>query len=202
MEELKPLIVTFVVLFVIIGFFLFIFQDKEPAMTETPDQTKQENGITLQKEMEKLTIKSSAFKNNDSIPPKYTCDGDNVNPLIEILNVPKEAKSLALVMEDPDATGGVTWDHWLLWNIDPQTNYIEEDNVPSGAVQGRTSFGSARYGGPCPPRGSKPHRYMFRVYALDTVLNLAEGEPKSALLKAMEGHVLAEGLLIGLYERQ
>ncbi len=152
--------------------------------------------------MENLTIKSSAFKNNEFVPVKYTCDGDNVNPLIEILNVPKEAKSLALVMDDPDATGGVTWVHWLVWNINPQTNYIEEDNLPQGAIEGKTSFGKTGYGGPCPPRGSKPHRYMFKVYALDIALGLMEGEGKTELTKAMEGHVLAEGLLTGLYSRK
>ncbi|KKU93978.1 MAG: PEBP family protein [Candidatus Jorgensenbacteria bacterium GW2011_GWA1_48_13] len=199
MEELKPFLITFVVLFVVIGVFYLIFQNAGPLFMKAPSEQPQ---AVSTKTMGTLTIKSSAFKNNDPIPAKYTCDGDNVNPLIEILNVPKEAKSLALVMDDPDATGGVTWDHWLVWNINPQTNYIEEDNLPQGAIEGKTSFGKSSYGGPCPPRGSKQHRYMFKVYALNIMLGLMEGEGKTELTKAMEGHVLAEGTLIGLYQRK
>lgn len=156
----------------------------------------------LSYDMGNIVLKSSAFKNNDLIPTKYTCDGENVNPLIEILNMPAEAKSLALIMDDPDATGGVTWDHWLMWNIDPKTHYIPEDSVPAGAILGKTSFGKTGYGGPCPPKGSKPHRYMFKIYALDTLLDLAEGAAKSELLKSMEDHILDEGLIIGLYGRR
>ena len=152
--------------------------------------------------MGNLVIKSSAFKNNDFIPTRHTCDGDNVNPFIEILNAPAETKSIALIMDDPDATGGVTWVHWLLWNMEPKTHYIPEDNVPGNAVLGTTSFGKIKYGGPCPPRGSEPHRYMFKVYALDSVLDLAEGALKEDLEKAMEGHVLDDGVLIGLYQRK
>jgi len=152
--------------------------------------------------MGNLVIKSSAFKNNDFIPARHTCDGDNVNPFIEILNAPAGTKSIALIMDDPDATGGVTWDHWILWNMEPKTHYIPEDSIPGNAILGTTSFGKTGYGGPCPPKGSKPHRYMFKVYALDSVLALNEGASKSELLKAMEGHVLDDGLLIGLYGRK
>ncbi len=199
MYLLKPLIIAFVVLFVVIGILYLIFQNTGPLIV---GKSREQPQKTSTKTMGTLTIKSSAFKNNETIPAKYTCDGENVNPLLEILNVPKEAKSLALIMDDPDATGGVTWDHWLVWNIDPQTNYIEEDNLPQGAIEGKTSFGKTGYGGPCPPKGSKPHRYMFKVYALDIRLGLMEGEGKTELTKAMEGHVLAEGLLIGLYSRK
>lgn len=108
---------------------------------------------------------------------------------------------MVLIMDDPDAPAG-TWDHWIMWNIEPKTHYIEEGSLPAGAVLGTTSFGRTGYGGPCPPRGDKPHRYMFKAYALDNVLDLDEGVSKSELLKAMEGHVLDEGLLIGLYARK
>lgn len=199
MDLLKPLLIAFVVLFVVIGVFYLIFQNAGPFITGKGPGEPQ---TISTKPMGTLTIKSSAFKNNEEIPSKYTCDGENVNPLLEILNVPKEAKSLALVMDDPDATGGLTWDHWLVWNINTQTNYIEEDNLPQGAIEGKTSFGKTGYGGPCPPKGSKPHRYMFKVYALDIRLGLMEGEGKTELTKAMEGHVLAQGTLIGLYQRQ
>ena len=152
--------------------------------------------------MGNMIIKSSAFKDGQEIPVKHTCDGENINPLFEILNIPAEAKSLVFIMDDPDATGGVTWDHWVLFNIEPKTHYISEDSLPPGAVQGKTSFGKERYGGPCPPRGSKPHRYMFKAYALDTMLHLSEGVSKEDVLKAVEGHVLDEGVLMGLYGRK
>jgi len=202
MDLLRPLpafLILLVVLFVIIGGFYVIFPNSGPFLGGKGPANQQ---TISTKPMGTLTIKSSAFKNNETIPRKYTCDGENVNPLIEILGVPKEAKSLALIMDDPDATGGVTWTHWLVWNIDPQTTYIEEDTLPPGAIEGKTSFGKTGYGGPCPPRGSKPHRYMFKVYALDITLGLMEGEGKTELMKAMEGHVLAEGTLTGLYQRK
>jgi Raf kinase inhibitor-like YbhB/YbcL family protein len=152
--------------------------------------------------MGNIVVKSSAFKEGGTIPEKHTCDGENVNPLLEILGAPEGTKTLALIMDDPDATSGGVWVHWLIWNIEPKTQYIHEDNLPAGAVLGTTSFGKIGYGGPCPPRGNEPHRYMFKVYALDSVLDLAEGAKKEELLQAMEGHVLDEGVLIGLYARK
>jgi Raf kinase inhibitor-like YbhB/YbcL family protein len=150
----------------------------------------------------KMILKSSAFKPGEFIPPKFTCDGEDVNPLLEIRDVPADAKSLALIVDDPDATRGTTWVHWLLWNIDPRTQYISEDSVPFGAILGKTDFGYLRYGGPCPPRGSKPHRYMFKLYALDKMLDLPEGSTKADLERAMAGHILAEASLVGLYGRK
>lgn len=174
--------------------------------------------------MDRLILKSSAFQNNDFIPKKFTCAGENINPPLEIGNVPEGARSLVLIMDDPDArlpmsergdggqaTGGVTWDHWLLWNIPPETQSIKEDDVPIYAVQGTTSFGDLKYGGPCPPaspkreRGELPgkaHRYMFKLYALDRKLSLTRGAVKSEIEKAMEENILAETVLIGLYERK
>jgi len=149
-----------------------------------------------------FAIKSSVFKDGEFIPSRYTCDGENINPLLEIKNVPPGTKSLVLIMDDPDATRGVTWDHWLLFNIDPKTHYIAEDSVPVGAYQGRNSWGNINYGGPCPPRGSKPHRYFFKVYALDTLLDLPEGATKQEIEQAMKNHIIAEAVLIGLYQRE
>lgn len=151
--------------------------------------------------MGNLLLKSSAFKGGGFIPAKHTCDGEDVNPLIEILNVPEGTKSTVLIMDDPDAPAG-TWDHWILWNMDPKTHYIPEDSVPGSALQGKTSFSRPGYGGPCPPKGDKAHRYMFKVYALDVLLDLAEGASKQELLQAMEGHILEQGTLTGLYARK
>lgn len=151
--------------------------------------------------MKTFILKSSAFKEGETIPAKHTCDAENVNPLLEIKNVPEGIKSLALILDDPDATGGVTWDHWLLWNIDPRTQYISEDNIPAGAVQGINSFGKIKYGGPCPPKGASAHRYMFKLFALDTTLSLTEGATKAELEGAIANHVLNETTLIGFYAR-
>lgn len=147
-------------------------------------------------------MESPEFKNNGLIPKKFTCDGENINPKLEFQNIPEETKSLVLIMDDPDATGGITWDHWLIWNIDPKRKYIEEDEIPKDAVLGSTSFGEIKYGGPCPPKGNNPHRYMFKLYALDTKLNLSRGALKSQLENAMEGHILDQTVLIGLYGRK
>lgn len=151
--------------------------------------------------MSNFQLKSAAFKPNELIPAKFTCDGENINPLLEIKGVPENAKSLVLIMDDPDATRGQTWDHWLVFNIDPKTQYIEENNVPAGAIQGNNSWPKTEYGGPCPPKGSRPHRYMFKLYALDTMLDLEDGVTKDNLEKAMTGHILEQAVLIGLYQR-
>lgn len=151
--------------------------------------------------MEEMKIKSSSFKDGETIPTKYTCDGEDVNPLLEIRHVPEEAKSLALIVDDPDASRGVPWDHWLVWNIPPRTQYIQESVVPSNAVQGVSSGGKVKYMGPCPMKGKDPHRYIFSLYALDKELELAEGASKDELLRAMEGHIIARAELVGMYGR-
>lgn len=145
-----------------------------------------------------IVISSPAFSSGGKIPQKYTCDGSNVNPPLQIKGVPETAKSLALIMDDPDAPGGV-WVHWLVWNVDPKTTEFSEKSVPRDASQGTTDFGDAKYGGPCPPSGT--HRYFFKVYALDTTLALSGTSKKAALENAMSGHILAEGSLMGTYSR-
>jgi Raf kinase inhibitor-like YbhB/YbcL family protein len=142
-----------------------------------------------------LTISSPAFKEGADIPAKYTCQGENINPEIDILGIPKEAKTLALIMEDPDAPHG-TFDHWLLWNMNP-IDKIAENSLPG--IPGTNSSGEVKYKGPCPPSGS--HRYYFKVYALDTVLPLAEGERKEELTRQMKGHIVAKGELMGRYKK-
>lgn len=146
-----------------------------------------------------MTITSSAFVNTGDIPVEYTADGRDVNPPLAIRGVPAEAKSLVLIMDDPDAPVGV-WDHWIMWNIPPDTTDIAPGSVPPGAVQGANGWGRADYGGPSPPSGK--HRYFFRLYALDTTLDLQPGARKDAVESAMEGHILAEAELVGLYSRE
>ncbi len=148
-----------------------------------------------------LIIKSSAFREGENIPAKHTCDGDNVSPFLEIRGAPHETKSFVLVLDDPDATNGVVWDHWVMWNILPDTKYIAEDSIPEGAHQGLTSFGHMKYGGPCPPKGSAAHRYVFTLYAIDTMLDIPESSTKADVKKAIEGHVLDEAQLMGKYGR-
>jgi Raf kinase inhibitor-like YbhB/YbcL family protein len=114
-------------------------------------------------------------------------------------NVPQAAKSLALIVDDPDAPAG-TWVHWVLWNISPSTKDLKENTVPQGAEQGMNDFRKRSYGGPCPPYGT--HRYFFKLYALDTTLSLGPNTTKASLEKAMTGHIMAQGELIGLYKRK
>lgn len=149
--------------------------------------------------MSGLKMTSPVFENNGNIPAKYTCDGKDVNPPLLIENVPANTKSLALIVDDPDAPRG-TWVHWVVWNIDPQTGEIKEDSVPKNAKQGMNDFRKKDYGGPCPPSGT--HRYFFKLYALDTVLTIGQDSTKADLEKAMKGHILEEGSLIGLYKRK
>ncbi len=149
--------------------------------------------------MSTLTISSPAFKHNEHIPTKFTCDGADVSPQLLIGNVPAGTKSLALIIDDPDAPRG-TWVHWVVWNISPDTKEIREGAVPSGALQGMNDFRQLDYGGPCPPSGT--HRYFFKLYALDTLLGLGGGASKANLERAMAGHTLARAELIGRYSRK
>jgi len=145
--------------------------------------------------MKELLVKSPAFEKNKLIPSKYTCDGDDVSPPLTIEGIPEKTKSLVLIMEDPDATAGL-WVHWLVWNI-PPTAEIQENSVPG--TEGLNTNKKNSYHGPCPPWGT--HRYFFKVYALDTHLNLGALSEKEALENAMQSHILANGELIGLYRR-
>lgn len=146
-----------------------------------------------------MKIESSAFKNNEYIPSKYTCDGENINPPLKISGIPQNTQSLVLIVDDPDSPTG-TWVHWTVFNIDPKIQEISENSVPEGAVEGITDFGSIGYGGPCPHSGT--HRYFFKLYALDAKLDLLAGSSKKEIEKAMEGHILDKAELIGLYSRK
>lgn len=151
------------------------------------------------KDMSSLKISSPAFRHNGTIPTKFTCDGDDISPALAIEGVPEGARSLALIVDDPDAPSK-TWVHWVVWNIDPKTEVIAEGGVPKGALQGMNDFRKLDYGGPCPPSGT--HRYFFKLYALDTVLHLAKGATKAELEQTMKGHIIDQAELIGLYSRK
>jgi len=146
----------------------------------------------------RMKIQSPQFDQNAPIPAIFTCDGDNISPPLAISGVPEEAKSLALIVDDPDAPAG-TWVHWTVWNIPPQTPLIEAGNAPAGSVQGVTSSGRAGYGGPCPPSGT--HHYFFKLYALDAVLDLSAKAKAAELEAKMVPHVLDKAGLIGVYGR-
>ncbi len=150
-----------------------------------------------------IKIKSPAFVPGGKIPGKYTCDGMDISPPLAWTSGPEGTKTFALICDDPDAPMG-TWVHWVLFNlpadiIELRENVPPERELESGAKQGMNDFRKIGYGGPCPPGGT--HRYYFKLYALDTEINLEAGATKSELLKAMEDHILAEGQLMGKYER-
>ncbi len=146
-----------------------------------------------------MQIRSPAFENNQRIPDQFTCQGENVNPPLVIANVPPQAKTLVLIIEDPDAPIG-TWDHWLVVNIDPTTREIPISSVPPGSTQITNSFGQVEYGGPCPPPGPV-HRYFFKLFALDTPIDAEKVNDKNGLIYTMENHVLAQAELVGTYSR-
>ncbi|KKT29064.1 hypothetical protein A3I36_00240 [Candidatus Giovannonibacteria bacterium RIFCSPLOWO2_02_FULL_45_28] len=152
-----------------------------------------------------MRIESPVFGHNQSIPEKYTCDGQNINPALKISGVPENAKSLALIVDDPDATRGITWIHWVILNIGGEKLEngrleITENNVPTGSLELKTSFGKPGYGGPCPPPnqdksiGKGTHRYFFKLYALDT--------EKINSVEEIPAHTIASAELIGLYNRK
>src|SRR6267143_6904934 len=146
----------------------------------------------------RMKIVSSAFQQAGNIPTKFTCDGEDMSPPLQITGVPAEAKSLALIADDPDAPGGL-FTHWLIWNIPPQSNSIAEGSAPKG-VQGTNDFGKSGYRGPCPPPGT--HRYSFKIFALDRELELRSSAKRSQVHAAMKGHVIAQGELVGRYARR
>lgn len=151
-----------------------------------------------------ITLTSTAFEDNAMIPAKYTCDGEDISPPLKWDGVPKGTKSIALICDDPDAPIG-TWAHWVLFNLPLQTRELQENfpddaTLPNGASQGISDFGRTGYGGPCPPGGT--HRYFFKIYALDIKIYSGAAANKAQLEKAMAGHILAQGKLMGKYKRR
>jgi Raf kinase inhibitor-like YbhB/YbcL family protein len=151
-----------------------------------------------------MKVESSAFSQGQPIPPKHTCDGPDVSPDLRWSDAPAETKSYALIADDPDAPMG-TWVHWVLYNVPANSDALPEglpkQAAAGGAVQGKNDFGHVGYGGPCPPPG-KPHRYLFKLYALDTTLTLRNGATKKDVEAAMQGHILANAELVGTYQRR
>jgi len=162
-----------------------------------------QNTETVGGEKIQIKVKSTAFEEGGMIPKRYTCDGMDISPPLAWTSIPEGTKSIALICDDPDAPMG-TWVHWVLFNLPPDTKQLSE-NVPpqkklgNGALHGINDFRKIGYGGPCPPSGT--HRYYFKVYALNTEINLKAGITKTKLQKAMKKHILAEGQLMGKYSR-
>src|SRR6476469_4451859 len=146
-----------------------------------------------------ISVTTPAFQAGGDIPAKFTCNGANANPELKINGVPNEAKSLVLIVDDPDALRGL-FTHWIVWNIDPKTTDIGENSAPAGGVQGTNDFGKRNYGGPCPPSGT--HRSFFKIYALDPKVDLKPSARRAELDAAMRGHVLAQGELMARYSHK
>ena len=161
---------------------------------------------TGEQTMANFDLQSPAFQDGDTIPEKYTCDGRDISVPLKWSGVPANTKSLALIADDPDAPMG-TWVHWVVFNIPKHVQELHEavsfkaDSSFSGTIEGKTDFGRTGYGGPCPPRGPA-HRYFFKLYALDTTLDLTDKATKADLEKAMKGHILASGIIVGKYARK
>lgn len=150
-----------------------------------------------------MHLETPVFGNNEAIPKKYSCDGENISPPLEWSNVPDSAKSIVLIVDDPDAPIG-TFVHWVCYDIPVSVKGLgeavpQQDSLPQGGFQGKNDFNKNGYGGPCPPGGT--HRYFFKLYALDTALGLSSGKTKDDIETAMEGHVLSTAQLIGTYSR-
>ena len=148
--------------------------------------------------MVEFKITSPEFENNKDIPKKFTCQGQDINPILNISGVPNNAVSLALIVDDPDAPMG-TWDHWIVWSIDPKLTKIDENSIPKGCIVGKNSWGKNIYQGPCPPFGK--HRYFFKLFALDTKVTIDKSSNKKKLEDAMKEHIIAKTELIGLYQK-
>jgi Raf kinase inhibitor-like YbhB/YbcL family protein len=146
----------------------------------------------------KLQLTSTAFALNENIPIQYTCKGDNINPPLNITDIPSDTKSMSLIMHDPDTPIG-DYLHWIMWDIQPSIQSVAANSLPVGAVQGLNDSHSNQYIGPCPPKGTGTHRYIFELYALDTTLNLKPDDTSRAQLEeAMKDHILEKTALIGL----
>jgi len=159
---------------------------------------------TMETDVETLRVLSSAFKEGGMIPQRYACDGEDISPPLSWEAVPEGTRSIALIVDDPDAPRG-TFVHWVLYDLPANLRELpeklpREKTLPGGGTQGTNSFGKIGYGGPCPPSGT--HRYFFKVYALNAQTNLAPGKSKEDLLETMEGHILAQGQIMGRYKKQ
>lgn len=161
--------------------------------------------VVFSKELHHLQLKesdmklSTVFEHNGNIPLEYTCDGKDLAPVLNISEVPQDAKELVLIVDDPDAPMG-TWVHWVLYNIPANITKIDAQNLPKEAKQGMTDFGKIGWGGPCPPSGT--YRYFFKLYAINKTIDLPLGAKKSQVEKEMQGHIIEKTEIIGLYKRK
>jgi Raf kinase inhibitor-like YbhB/YbcL family protein len=167
--------------------------------------SKNNPGANLElKKNRTMNIESSAFQPNGLIPEKYSCEGHNINPPLDFKDVPQNTKGLVLLMDDPDVPKNLkpdgVFDHWVIYNIPPETSAIVENTLNSPGVFGKNGRGEPKYTGPCPP--DREHRYFFKLYALDTILNFPEPPDKAAVEKAMEGHIISQAELIGRYPKK
>lgn len=183
-------------LFLLIVLVLLCFCQGNTQSNEEQTEVKGEDKMDIK-------VTSTAFEEGGMIPSKYTCDGEDISPPLSWSGVPEGTKSIALISDDPDAPMG-TWVHWVAFNLPPETRELIEDishgeMLEVGGKQGKTDFGKVGYGGPCPPSGT--HRYYFKIYALDSMINSEAGITKADLLEAMKGHILAQGQLMGKYKR-
>jgi len=193
------------------AWFFMVFFSLSCGNAKNQNQFPQTGSSTVNKNEEdtmatsgKFAITSTAFKDGEMIPQKFTCDGQNISPPLKWESAPVQAKSFALIVDDPDAPAGI-WVHWVIFNIPPATSELPEnvptkESLPDGVLQGKNDFRDSGYGGPCPPGGT--HRYYFKLYALDTMLKFSAGITKPELLKAMEGHIVAQAQLMGRYSRK
>jgi Raf kinase inhibitor-like YbhB/YbcL family protein len=185
------LIIIFIIILGLGVFLLYKYSGRKTTSFTSPDQSKINTTTPM-------TISSPAFLDSQAIPKQYSCDGDGTNPPLAFSNIPAETKSLALLVEDPDAPTP-PWIHWVMWNISPATTQISENSVPTGAMQGQGSSGQNVYGSLCPPSGL--HHYIFIVYALDTTLTIPSYSTADNLKSAMQGHVIEQTQLTGTYTR-
>ena len=186
--------------FSVLAMFVFIACANRQQQAAQPQVTP----TTQQQQKSELKLTSNAFKEGEAIPRGYTCDGANVSPPLEWTGVPKSAKTIAIIADDPDAPAG-TWVHWVVYNLSAEglgliENTPQTETLNGGGVQGKNDFGKTGYGGPCPPSGR--HRYIFKFYALDSELPLQPGATKAEVEKAMEGHIVGQAQLMGTYNRR
>ena len=191
--ELHYALVALGIALIVIGVWIFISPLLQQSFTLS-------SGISpLPSATTSMQLTSSAFVHNGTIPQRYTCQGLNVSPPLSLSGTPPSTKSIAFIMDDPDAPQG-TWTHWLWWNASSSLQTLSENTFPLQVIQGTTSAGSVGYHGPCPPSGT--HRYIFHAYALDTLRTLSSSTTAPLLRSAMQGHILAQGQLIGLYSQR
>ncbi|MFA6194988.1 MAG: YbhB/YbcL family Raf kinase inhibitor-like protein [Patescibacteria group bacterium] len=193
----KGLILIVLLLVAAAGIF-YLFSRNSRSFSTSSDIDQLEEQANYNSSLNNMLTITSVFSNGGQIPDTYGCHGSDVNPPLNFSGVPTGAQSLALIVDDPDAPSG-DWVHWLIFNIDPKIQGITEDSVPAGAILGMTSSGKAEYGGPCPPSGT--HHYHFKLYVLDTILDLSASAKKSSLLSAMKGHIISQAELVGTYSQ-